>query len=237
MLAIILSVLGIGGIGAAAFMFPAFGLVLKAVGSSIWEFIKAVPWQVWVALAAALVVWRLYDYHVDTVADAFSNGYKGGYAAALEDVRIQSERNRREAETRRRSTENTSRTIVKEIQDGREVELADLRKRLAAAAQRLRAQAAGAQGGGGAVGANLSGVPGAAGTQPAQGAVDGGLVAVPREPLLSFAEGHDRCLIDRTAWEVWYARHKKLFDEWQMKPETSSKGTQRTSPFSTRLER
>lgn len=223
MLAIILSVLGIGGIGAAAFAFPVFGLFLKGALKGIWEFVKSIPWQVWVAIAAALLVWKLYDYHQDVakahakeVADAYSRGDHDGYMRAMGEVRDKAEAIRVKAEAARRKAESASQTITQEVQNARETALADLRAR----AKRLRdRQHPAAQGDAGGVGANLPGVPGASLAGPTGSAVDAGLAVVPRAQLIDFAEGHDKCQVDLKTWETWYDRQKAVIDNWQPPPE------------------
>lgn len=62
MLGLILSILGVGGIGtaAAAIFFPAFGGVLGGLLKSAWSFIKSIPWQVWVGLAVVAVIAFLF---------------------------------------------------------------------------------------------------------------------------------------------------------------------------------
>jgi hypothetical protein len=56
MLALILSVLGVGGIGAAAFLFPPFGLFLGRALKGVLNFLRAIPWQVWLGLAIAGII-------------------------------------------------------------------------------------------------------------------------------------------------------------------------------------
>lgn len=216
MLGWILSAVGVSGIAVAAIMFPAFGALLIRMLNGLWEIARKIPWYIWVAIAAALIIWRLVVYHNDTVAQAYADGDKAGYGRAMDEVRVKAEENRKKAEEARRKAEAASAIIVKEIQDANARTIKANRD--LAAALRLRGPGK-AKARIDRPAADLPGVASGAGTAPAGAAADATMATIPWIPLVDFGESHDSCMANVHAWETWWDRHKAIYDNWQPPPD------------------
>lgn len=213
MLTLILSALGLGGVGIALRLFA------PALFSTIAKGFAAIPPKVWLVLGALALLGGTYWYHRSTVADAYEAGKVAG--AAARDAKWQASFDRMEAAADQWRA-NFEQSITKITERVRNENAAELR-RIGARADGLRLHGPGqATAPACAVREGAARLPGAPGGHESTGqpVADGmagmrdeePLALVPWPELVNRAEDADADAAEVIAWRTWYAKQK---DAWE----------------------
>lgn len=210
MLTALLSLTGLGGIGAALFFVPGLRTMLGAL-------LKGVPWQLWAALGLAAALWLGVSWHKREITQLTDHARAAGKAAA--DAQWQSAFDRMRAASQQWKTnyETASATLAQARRTTHDQDLRDI----TAAAGDLRLR------GPGAAGAPACGRPlaaagaaaAAAGPDAPAGPSDApvapvpageGLAILPWADLVSYAEQHDALRSEALTWRSWYTGEVEL---------------------------
>jgi hypothetical protein len=205
-------------------MFEAFFLKLaaNAVSSKIGPLLKRVPWQVWAAIVAILLIAGGVWFHQRAVKQLQESSYAAGaadgsarekktFAASLAKARA-------DATTWRVKYEDKAAALTKEIGERNALEARNIAARADALRLRGPGQAAACSGSGTGSGP----AAGAGGREPASGPGNAALAGMPEdEPmaivpwgdLVGFGEGHDLDRSEVLTWRAWYARNAELLRE------------------------
>jgi hypothetical protein len=157
-------------------------------------FLARVPWQVWVAIALAIAVWRGIAWHKDAVTDAARAGVKAGYKMASDEFaerfRVIAIKADATAAMIRKATDEKAHTISADADA--------LRMRGPGAARCTNPPRAPAPG--------RSDAPGGGADAPAAGVLGSDWAAVPWQWLVAGAEICDLNRNEVVAWREWHNR-------------------------------
>lgn len=188
------------------------GAKLLGVSNAVHAFAKRVPWQVWLAIAAAvlLVIGIIWHGHAKEAFgnQRFTDGYAKGYADAKAD-----------AEKATHAVETKGREMAQDVRSKNDARHASIDRAAAVVFVRGPGRAACApiapaatDGSSGPVDekgdAPVSAVPAGQG-QP--------LVGVPVDGATAFAAQNDKALADNASWWTWYDRYNAIIAAYQQR--------------------
>lgn len=206
----------LGWLAKSALMMSPVGAYIRAAGGLI----SKIPWQVWVAIGAALVLWLGVRWHAHEVKKT----YRSGYDQAVADIKAQEAAKvapLKEAKAVADAKNAVTNEQVRKIHDAQNAHidsnLADLLGMYAAAEHQANAGSS----------AVLHGPPGATGSIRAEASAndrlaevatdrpsDELLVAVPAKQLAVRAAICDRDYAALTAWENAYLGWEQTYKDW-----------------------
>lgn len=210
-----------------------FGLNL--VFGGIGNFLKRVPWQVWAAIGALLLIAGAVWFHQRAVHRLHDAAYAAGQSDEKAAWQAQLAKAQLAAKDWRAKYDAAAKDLSNKIGERNALEARNIAARADDLRLRGPGQAAACAGPGngagssaGASGHDASGGPGdaAVAAMPAGEA----LAIVPWEPLVQFGEQHDLDRAEVLTWREWYAQQAKLLREAKTKlptPIASPEGTQK----------